>query len=203
MALRVESKLTFIHINQNAGTSITRFLRDNFHCTSTRQQHDTYPQQVEKWQKNAFAGVRNTYDRVVTLYEHDKTVFASKNNPVYMREYALLEKGFDFYIKHCQDHRFNKTGRGVSTRMTWTEQTQLRFLPADMKNIKLINFHNLDQELYALLKQNDLVHKKPIGRFNQTPTRTTKDYRKYYTEETKEIVYNVFKEEIKTLKFKF
>ena len=72
-----------------------------------------------------------------------------------------------------------------------------------MKNIKLINFHNLDQELYALLKQNDLVHKKPIGRFNQTPTRTTKDYRKYYTEETKEIVYNVFKEEIKTLKFKF
>ena len=204
MATRVGFRLTFIHINQNAGTSVSRFLKDNFHCTDSKSQHDTYSQQREKWQKNAFAVVRNTYDRVVSLYEHDKSVFASDDHPAYMRESVLLEQGFDFYIKYCQDHRFNKAkAKGASGRRTWTEQTQLRFLPRDLKKIKLINFDNLEAELYALLKKNNLEHKKPLGRLNQTPTRTTRDYRKYYTEETKEIVDRIFAEEIKTLGFKF
>ena len=73
----------------------------------------------------------------------------------------------------------------------------------DLKKIKLINFDNLEAELYALLKKNNLAHKKPLGRFNQTPTRTTRDYRKYYTEETKEIVDRIFAKEIKAFKFKF
>jgi len=204
MATRIEFKLTFIHINQNAGTSVTRFLEDNFFTSLSARQHDTFGTIKTKWQRNAFAVVRNTYDRVVSLYEHDRSVFASDDHPAYMRESALLEKGFDFYIKYCQDHRFNKAkSKNASGRRTWTEQTQLRFLPRDLKKIKLINFHNLEEELYAFLKSQDLVHKKPLKQFNKTPTRTTRDYRTYYTDETKAIVDKVFKKEIETLKFKF
>ena len=108
MSIRVEFKLTFIHINQNAGTSVTRFLNDNFHCSWSGQIHDTYAVQRPKWQRNPFAVVRNTYDRLVSLYEHDRTVFASDDNDFYREESRLLEKGFDHYVKHCQHHRFNK-----------------------------------------------------------------------------------------------
>ena len=204
MATRIEFKLTFIHINQNAGTSVTRFLADNFFTSHSARQHDTFGTIKPKWQRNAFAVVRNTYDRVVSLYEHDRSVFASDDNPTYKKELELLNKGFDHYVKFLQHHRFNKklelTG---STRRTWTEQTQLRFLPKDLTTIKLINFHNLEEKLYAFLKSQDLVHKKPLKQFNKTPTRTTRDYRTYYTDETKAIVDKVFKKEIETLKFKF
>lgn len=204
MATRIEFKLTFIHINQNAGTSVTRFLQDNFYTSSSARQHDIFGQIKPKWRRNAFAVVRNTYDRVVSLYEHDRATFARNNTDVYKRELAILERGFDHYIKHCQNYRFNKSQNPKgSSRRTWAEQTQLRFLPKDLGRIKLINFHNLEEELYAFLDDQGLVHKKPIGRFNQTATRTTRDYRKYYTDETKKIVDRVFGHEIKTLNFQF
>ncbi len=203
MAIRVANKITFIHISQSAGTSVCKFLRKNFPYEDYGKQHSTFNELPEEYKDNVFVIVRNTYDRTVSLYEKDRTIFSSKDNPIYNRESRLLEKGFKNYIKNLQTHRFNKSMRKNANRRSWIEQTQLRYLPDDIKRVKLIRFENLEKELYAYLESHGLKYKTPLKKLHATKTRQSRDYKKYYDEETKLIVKKVFAEEIKKLSYKF
>jgi hypothetical protein len=203
MALRIENKLTFIHVSHSAGTAVCKFLKENFVCENIGRQHETYDQLSLEFRDDTFAVVRNTYDRVVSLYEKDRTIFGSKNNHTYKKEFALLEKGFDCYVKNLQEYRFDKHMVGRSKRRTWAEQTQLRFLPDDLNLIKLIRFDNVEKDLYQYLQDRGLMYNSPLQRRNATKTREGRNYKDYYNSETIKIVSRIYADEIEKLKFCF
>jgi len=199
-------KCVFIHIPKTAGMSVEKML-----CKSYRRFHQTKPWNIKhggpmsRHYKKYFNGnndyfkftiVRNPWDRAVSLFYYEKMMV--KFNPNARRKKAKK------YFNKYGDEGFSEfiTSKGIGWKdvknsgSLWRRQAP--FLWGDYDYI--CRFENLEKDMKKVCKQLNI----PFSEFpwvNKGDRDT--DYRKYYKEESKEIISNLYKEDIDILGYEF
>lgn len=101
--------------------------------------------------------------------------------------------------------RFVKESKSSSITCRWIDDVkyQLDWIRDENKNI-LVDFigkyENLNDDWKIVAKKLNVNNKLPISNRNMTRNR---DYTKYYTNESRDIIYNKFKEDIDYFGYKF
>jgi hypothetical protein len=201
MAVYIKSplKCIFVHNPKTGGTSIQKWLIDNTDSNVIKGVKHARLEIVSKrvpeynW---SFSVVRNPWDWVVSWYffKHDRAVrrietlkykspAPNKQKKKYNIEYnqKILEeheKGFDFFVDKINS------------------------------NPQIHKIQNVDYVMRLENLDNDfkLVQEK-LGCFEPLPfinaSKRNKDYRNYYNSKTKDIIYEKFKDDIKSFDYEF
>lgn len=177
-------KKLFIHIPKNAGTSVLRTLKD----IETTHHEPWWRFNIKDYY--SFAIVRNPWDRVVSTYEYcimDESTHHYMNSPYgrYNKDYHLLKrKTFKQCLKHVEWNFVRYIG--------WQPQ---HFFICDKNNIKvnkIYRFENLSElEKDFNIKLPHLNMSKHIN------------YKNYYDDKLKNLVYKLYKEDIDLFKYEF
>ena len=126
MAVRIEKRLTFIHVGKNGGTSITRLLDANFKTEHSKFKHDSYDELPESWKDNVFCVIRNPYDRLLSLYNFSIKKYEKRKMS---ERLDVLKKGFKNFVNNEHDKKWYGEIGG------WEKLTQSRQLPSDKSKI--------------------------------------------------------------------
>jgi len=178
MSIRVENRLTFIHIGKNAGTSITKTLDENFKTEHSERQHDTYHELPEYWRSGVFCVIRNPFDRLLSFYNFSIKKF-KKTKKGMKKSKKLLELGFENYVL---DHH---TEGLFEFDQKWENNTQARYLPENISNINILRFENLNDDWKKFCMEHDLAY-HDLGWINSS--RDDHSYRDHYTKRMIETV---------------
>jgi len=168
MAVRIEKRLTFIHVGKNGGTSITRLLDANFKTEHSKFKHDSYDELPESWKDNVFCVIRNPYDRLLSLYNFSIKKYEKRKMS---ERLDVLKKGFKNFVNNEHDKKWYGEIGG------WEKLTQSRQLPSDKSKIEILRLENLEHDWRSLCDKYDLTY-HPIGRENST--RDDNSYRQQY-----------------------
>jgi hypothetical protein len=183
MAIRVNDKITFIHIGKNAGTSISRILNDNFKTKESGPTHDGYHELPRAWQDNCFCVIRNPYDRLLSLYHFTCKKIKKLYNEQYQRKYfyepqfKILDKGFKNFVLNEAETVFLTKPVNTNRKQSWSQKTQEHFLPIDRSKIQILRFENLEQDWMRLCERQGLTH-HTLPRINTSRADST--YRDHY-----------------------
>jgi len=181
-------KTIFVHIPKNASSSIHSRLKNNTddihsHITFLEILSDNDAELIESYY--SFAVTRNPYDRFVSAFEqedsHDRT-----NNI-----------SFEDFVKHIN----NIDDLSIYFKPQYKFITIKSLILVD----DIIKFENLNDEWLKISKKinsNSLFNlKKTLDVINANPIKINKSWKDYYTEETKEIVYNLYKKDFELFKY--
>ena len=201
MSLVLEQRyLLFLHIEKNAGTSITNWM-DDFASKNNDKTYLIHHRHIE-WKKLpspyntywTFCVVRNPWSRLVSRYNYDVSTYLQKylagEGDYFLRVYNKLQKGFDYWIKNDV-----YTLPLIEHRMKWQNQCEII---EGCKNIHILRYENKNEDFKLL--QNKLKWNKPLPHANAT---VECDYKKYYNDELINIVADHYKQDIKEFGFTF
>ena len=201
MSLVLEQRhLLFLHIEKNAGTSITNWM-DDFASKNNDKTYLIHHRHIE-WKKLpspyntywTFCVVRNPWSRLVSRYHYDVSTYLQKylagEGDYFLRVYNKLQKGFDYWIKNDV-----YTLPLIEHRMKWQNQCEII---EGCKNIHILRYENINEDFKLL--QNKLKWDKPLPHANAT---VECDYKKYYNDELINIVADYYKQDIKEFGFTF
>lgn len=190
-------KIIFIQIPKNASTSIFERLSNNTDLIN-QGNHTTFFDDMQNQDSElfesyfSFAVVRNPYDRFISAYE-----FASMDE-------SFDKLNFNEFVKKCENNGYNFY---LNEPIYFTPQ--FKFIT--IKNIILVDeyikFENLNEEWPKLVKKINTLHnftpiKSNLNVINATPYKMNKNWEDYYTEETKEIIYNLYKKDFELFNYK-
>ena len=200
-----ERKFIFIHIPKCAGTAIELALFDkkshnikNLYGHPNPYQQDglqhlkgyQIKQEISQQDFDSFfkfTFVRNPWDRVISNYHHFKVCEERGDHQI-----SKNIKNFEEFVKK---RLFND---GVVHLNKASD-----FIMDQNKNV-LVNFigrfENLENDFKVIC---DKIGLKNICLREHNRSNRDKDYTKYYSDETKEIVGNVYKEDIERFEYKF
>lgn len=185
-------KILFVHVPKTGGTSIQKWLIDNTDSRPIKGKHWSF----ENLQKRhnlevdySFGVVRNPWDYVVSWYffKKDRAIRTLENGPKnkgkMTKEYALkvledFDKGIEHFIKNLQP----------------TLQTDRIGKVND-----ILYFENLDNDFCKI--QDKFKCFVPLQRLNVS--QREKNYRTYYTNYTKQLVYEKYKQDIEILGYSY
>lgn len=205
MTILVKSPASvFVHVPKNAGTSISHWLRVHTQCQNVKRKHSTYQQIKNRYGDNlglSFAVVRNPWDRFVSAWKYNKRVFNSG-------KYDEIESKI---------HR--KRDGKTKTKYEQTLKLKKIILTDDFEHFVLSNMwspievpqsvmtENVDKILFYETLKNDFKYIQDFfGIYEDLPLKNTTqniDYRNFYNEKTKNIVYKSFMLDIKKYKYDF
>jgi len=201
MSLILEQRhILFLHIEKNAGTSITNWL-DNFASTHNDKTYLIHHRHVE-WKKLpspynsywTFCVVRNPWSRLVSRYNYDVSTYLQKylagEGDYFLKVYEKLRKGFAYWIKNDV-----YTLPSVEHRMKWQNQVEIF---EGCNDINILKYENI-QEDFKLL-QNKLKWFEPLPHANAT---IECDYKSYYTDELIDIVAKKYCKDIEMFGYTF
>ena len=196
-----KNKCICLHIPKAAGTSVERFLR---------QVDPEIPQKIlrkrgfshflnDHLDYYVFSFVRNPYDRVVSAYKYFRQL--KEGHRWYKRNSIISDAAdqmsFQEFVNHIPD--FMK----LMKRQEGSFESGIHFQPfyyfIDQEVNYIGRFENIQDDYNAILSKLKLPL-KPLRKTNAT---NNTDYRSLYIEETKGIVYNIYKEDIKKYNYKF
>jgi len=207
MAIRINDKITFIHIGKNAGTSISRILETKFKILETGITHDTYHELPQAWRDNCFCVIRNPYDRLLSLYHFTIKKMRklynmrwSKRNSFYEPQFKLLEKGFENFVVNEAETSFYTKPVNMDRKQSWSVKTQASMLPRDISNIHVLRFENLQTDWKQLCESQGLKHYK-LPRINTT--RPDSAYRDHYNDRMIEAVKKYWAKDIELGNYEF
>ena len=207
MAIRVNDKITFIHIGKNAGTSISRILETRFKIKETGITHDGYYDIPAEWRDNCFCVIRNPFDRLLSLYYFTiqkmrklSSMRWSKRTSFYEPQFRLLEKGFQNFVVNEAETSFYTKPVNMDRKQSWSVKTQVSMLPRDRSKIQMLRFENLQDDWKELCVKQGLEHYK-LPRINTT--RSDSAYRDHYNERMIEEVKKHWKEDIELGDYEF
>jgi len=197
MIISNQAKCIFIHIQKTGGASIEQVLRSNDtgveanshqgrRHMSARELQTFVP--AETWSAYfKFAFVRNPWDRLVSWYHMCVQTPTANTFARYIKDNAPT---FDDFLK--------KTTTGIAERTT---RNQLDYVTDDRGEL-IVDFvgryENLQEEFSIVKKKLDLATDLPHV------NRSTHDnYRKYYNEETRDIVSKRFEKDIRHFGYEF
>ena len=182
-------KVVAVHIPKSGGLSIRYILfnrqPDRFmHCKPNHPDYEKY------WNDYfTFTFVRNPFDRLVSGYlftlnkkNDNKEFYTDITNEKY--------KDFNDFIINC-NHETLITILRFEPQVNWIRGYKYNFIG---------RFENLEEDLKTLQYQLDLEIKN-LPLINNTINR--KPYWEYYTEESKEIVENLYKDDLMFFNYKF
>jgi len=185
MAVYHKWKCVFVQIPKNASSAIHGKLKNR---TDDVHSHRSYFEILQDQDSElvesyfTFAVVRNPYDKFVSAFEND----------------GSHETGLDFtsFIKYLVKNHISASD--VSVYFI----PQYKFI--SIKNIilmdDLIRYENIQEDWKRIVdKLNSNTNFTKIDDYleveNATPSKMNKSWEEYYTEETKEIVYNMYKKD--------
>jgi len=192
MALSDKYNILFIHIPKNAGTALIDGLGLSPHGHYSWRNHPRFNYNYYK-----FAIVRNPWDRVVSAYEFakmDKSYWHSKDNQTKHPDYDLCQT---LTFKECVELLLKNPSK--LKHQGWGSQ---HFYVAKEEKImvdSILKMENLDKELKEMFVKLN-INKIPYIPKSNTSTRTL-DYKKYYDEETKQIIAEKYKKDIKLFNY--
>lgn len=185
-------KFVFIHIIKTAGSSIHTALT-SYAIKNIVHGHSPiirYPNTVQNYYKFAF--VRNPWDRMYSYYNF------YKQNYVVTKE-AMKNVGFSEWL---MNPNFDFIFRSNEVVFPSKHFCQLNWLMDKNKNIMVDfigRYENLENDFTEIKSKLD-IETKPLGYINKT---NHVPYREIYTDEEKEYVAEIAKEDIEYFKYKF
>lgn len=186
-----KEKFIFIHINKNAGTSISKALGmfRKKHLTAKELIDHHGIGQINFRNIYKFAVVRNPWDRVVSQYK-----FRVKTNQCKMRTNPISFKNWvkKVYGKNKDDYYYN------NPKMFLTQADWLKDYNDEIHIQKVIKFENLESDFSDVTNYLQLNIKLP--HYNMTKK---KIYYEFYDEESINIISEYFKEDIKLFKYQY
>lgn len=149
--INCEKELYFIHIPKNAGTAFC-----NQFCNGKQIGHRPVTMFNDEIVKKSIAIVRNPYDRLVSVYEYNKTKESywhrhdgknGKTKPPLM-EYCMTHT-FAEFVRHLVSGGFNNLTHPNNLHI----KTQYSYIKPKVGKVKtqLIHFENLNEELSQVL----------------------------------------------------
>ena len=191
MAVRVENRLTFVHIGKCGGISLTNLIDEKFNTTHSAVRHDTYDELPEEWKDCVFCIIRNPFDRLLSLYYFSIKKYEKRNQQDRLK---ILDKGFENYVmKEFDTPWYGEIGG-------WRDLTQAKYFPADKEKMQVLRLENLNEDWRKFCMENNLPYYE-IGRANTT--RQNNSYRKHYTDRMIEIVKDKWAEDIRLGDYEF
>jgi len=172
--------LTFVHIPKNSGTSIIQWLEKNFNepiaRNGTGYLHPSLPMLGAT--EETFAVVRNPWDRIVSLWSFWSQFEGNQNIT------------FETFVRNLKSYKFEETA--------WFtfDQPQKAWIPDGVTH--LLRFETLENDFKVI--QERLGCSEPLPHINDT---LRDDYHTYYTDETRDIVAQVFKDDIEAYGFTY
>jgi chondroitin 4-sulfotransferase 11 len=195
-----EHRCIFIHVPKTAGTSIKKVF--DFKIGGHWPWYYYAENHAQLWQQyTSFAVVRNPWDRAVSAYRffQMKTSYwhtAATRPPI---DYEVLhEKSFEECLEmvECQRERLKA--------MAWHNQTAWLAGPKAPDGRVMVNqvlrFENLDQDFAELCQTLDLPP-QPLLKMNRS--KRSRDYQRYYNDETRARVERVYAADIEAFGYTF
>lgn len=185
--------VVFIQIPKNASISIHYTMRNR-----TDDQHAHY-KYLDEYSNNdtelfssytSFACVRNPYDRFVSIYEYRTMGEYDPNHIKFNQTIEKLYLGGDKEFD-CMDLAYSPQYKFITIKNIILVDEILRFenLKEDWKNfVSLINSKN---NLFKLPNQ--------LQTHNVTPSKIGKKWQDYYTKETADMIYQIYKKDFQIL----
>jgi len=191
-------KCIHVHINKTAGSSIETMLEYNDSGADHRTIHeykDVLGEDIQKY--FTFAFVRNPWDKMVSQFHHRKQNEKDKR---------IQQMDFKSWVKNIDDfHVIMGTGNQLNwlCDKKWVWHPGKKTYISNPTNFKVIvdyigKFENFSADWEKVCKK--------IGLTTETVHRRKSnhdDYRKYYDDESTQIIFNRFEADIKFFKYKF
>jgi hypothetical protein len=191
-----EYQCIFIHVPKCAGQSIRQTLFEDLqpgHINAYTYQL-IYPRhQYQKYYKFSF--VRNPWDRLVSAFFFMISGGAHKKDRLWMEKNLSEFPDFSSFIREglIQDHI-----------MDWPHfRPQVEFLKGQNGKIELDfigRFENIESDFKIV--RDHLGINRELAHINKTQTKR-EPYRTYYTDELRDIVAQVYSEDIQTFEYRF
>jgi len=182
----IRDDILFVHIPKSGGTSIGQWLGDkglqfdghpNLDMMNSRVRGNPY----------SFTVVRNPWDRAVSAYQY---LFWTQKETLFQNYIDKGKPSFEEFIKSLKNVKVDQVWfNGATPQSEW-------FKPGVDKVLK---FESLEQDFGTI--QTLLDDFRPLPHINAS-TRD-KDYRKYFSEETRDIVGNIFLTDITNFDYSF
>ena len=193
-------KLIFLHYPKNAVTNITSLLTkldpnivrffiadihhpSHGHIDATTGKNLVSPEVWNEYTK--FGVIRNSFDWHVSLYNY------MNNHPHFSNLEPIKDKcTFKQYLNWSKENMLG------SKKFYMQPGSQKSFFTVDNKIIEnLLDFNNLENELYAFLNKYS-IPKKDLAPANINKSVRDRDYKNYYNEELINTVKSINKEDI-------
>lgn len=191
-------KPVFIHISKNAGTSIIRSAGD----TITSAGHQTADRWIARHgrEQPLFAVIRNPFDRVLSEYSYRRGRYeGGEANP----HLANLDRPFDAWVRSTfRDGEYRTRSFFDDSGVSFNEfnmvddcliwfQPQTRWIGDGGVRLvdELLRFEHLDDDWRAFCLRHGIDRRLGHANFSQRD----RDYRAYYTDESREIVWEYYR----------
>lgn len=192
-----KDKFFFVHIEKNAGSSITKFLKKNLQDSLHFKDREydgpfkgmggiTANEYINKFGKDmweeyfSFCIVRNSWDRIVSWYKYDQSYW--------LEQYGYRKLSFDSWLELFEENY------GLN---------QLRFFKSESgKNMVdfIGRYENLEEDFSFICNKLNIQNAK-LPHINRTKDRN--HYSSFYTKKTKDFVFECCREEIEMFNYKF
>ena len=186
----------FVHIPKCAGISVVKSLFGDFDCGHTsllRYQIMFAPEEFRRYFKFTF--VRNPFDRLVSAYFFmQKGGLNEKDRRWAQRKLARFDS-FEAFVKNWV------TPFNVERALHFRPQTRFICLGRRPPALDFVGYLENIQADFALVAQKLGIQARLVEA-NRNTTRE-RDYRPYYTDETREIVARVYAKDLQVLGYTF
>jgi len=193
----IDHSCIFIHIPKSAGLAVTNSLFGSVtgnHITLVEYQTMFSHKEFDQFFKFTF--VRNPWDRVVSAFHYLKKGGINARDRAWAAEHLSAYKDFDAFASQW----LNK--RNIRLRAHFRPQYQFICLPGSLEpKVDFIGyFEDLEADynvVRAKIGTGTALQSRNVTRGRQ------KDYRQYYSDETRQLVANVYHEDIKLFGYDF
>jgi hypothetical protein len=167
-------------VGKNAGTSITRTIKENLETEFSGKTHDSWQDIPAEWQDRGFTVIRDSYDRAVSWYLFGKrktlrylgfTRNTAERQAQLKQEIERYNRGFEWWLVNHPSPE---------------DLLQTSYLPKNLKPIRLLVYENIHNEWADLCRAEgwpDLI----LSEHNRNPS-VEISYDQYHTKETRKWV---------------
>lgn len=196
-----EYKLIFVHIPRTGGTAIERFFVKQDQWQIKSEHKHLLASQAKKVYKDywndyfKFSVVRDPWARTISMLNFSEFFKLEKTN-LNLNKWKIKYSIDNKNVILETDQRFHDHNQLFNKEKHFEKQVYLNILDEELDFIA--NYDDLSECMYRIYEKNNL--KPNFGNFFKKPTIS---YEQYYTEETKQQVYDLYEKDIKFFNFQF
>lgn len=193
-------QIKFIHIPKNAGTAVTKWVDDNVGPvtqldkthTNLKDSNDIAPDTVDYF---SFCVIRNTYDRLVSLYEFSEIKARKMIDKIHKKGKL---SSLDFWTNRLKDYK-KGFSRWLYTDSCLNEPNQLNYIfDVDGRQVSyIINYDTFDTQILEIKERLNIS--TDILPSNVRENKIS--YQNYYSSKVAKKVYDLYKTEIDYFEF--